>query len=173
MAKAKAKKEVAKTKLSPKFAGKPGKATAEAPVVPTERRASADRRASEDRRKQSIPVAVERRQEERRTKIPRRRQIDPTTCERDYNDDEIEFMRALDDYKRRSGRMFPTCSELLEVFRGLGYVKSSGVSPVAANAGNESGESHAAITEAATGPVFPLQPALPTINAGASPSTLI
>jgi hypothetical protein len=27
----------------------------------------------------------------------------------------------LDDYKRRSGRMFPTCSEILEVFRALGY----------------------------------------------------
>jgi hypothetical protein len=53
----------------------------------------------------------------------RRRQIDPTTCERDYSDDEIQFMRALDDYKRASGRMFPTCSEILEVVRALGYVK--------------------------------------------------
>jgi hypothetical protein len=54
---------------------------------------------------------------------PRRRQIDPTTCERDYSDDEVEFMRALDSYKRAHGRMFPTCSEILEVIRGLGYVK--------------------------------------------------
>lgn len=53
----------------------------------------------------------------------RRRQIDPTTCERDYSADEIEFMKALDDYKRASGRMFPTCSEILEVFKSLGYVK--------------------------------------------------
>ncbi len=53
----------------------------------------------------------------------RRRQIDPTTCERDYSTDEIEFMKALDDYKRSSGRMFPTCSEILEVFKSLGYVK--------------------------------------------------
>lgn len=53
----------------------------------------------------------------------RRRQIDPTTCERDYSTDEIEFMKALDDYKRASGRMFPTCSEILEVFKSLGYVK--------------------------------------------------
>ncbi|MGE0537008.1 MAG: hypothetical protein AB7O68_18695 [Pirellulales bacterium] len=60
---------------------------------------------------------------ERRAKVNRRRQIDPTTCERDYTDDEIEFMRALEAYKRASGRMFPTCSEVLEVIRNLGYLK--------------------------------------------------
>ena len=53
----------------------------------------------------------------------RRRLIDPTTCERDYAADEIEFMQALDRYKRASGRMFPTCSEILEVVRSLGYAK--------------------------------------------------
>ena len=56
-----------------------------------------------------------------RRKTKRRRQIDPTTCEREYNDAEIEFMHALDEYKRASGRMFPTCSEILEVLVGLGY----------------------------------------------------
>ncbi|MEM6365408.1 MAG: hypothetical protein AAF745_13360 [Planctomycetota bacterium] len=56
-----------------------------------------------------------------RRKKQRRRHIDPTTCERDYNDQEVEFMRAMDDYKRDSGRMFPTCSEVLEVVRSLGY----------------------------------------------------
>lgn len=76
-----------------------------------------DRRSREDRRKQNVPVAVERR------KVPRRRQIDPTTCERDYSDDEIQFMQALDAYKRANGRMFPTCSEILEVIRSLGYVR--------------------------------------------------
>jgi len=58
-------------------------------------------------------------------KVARRRQIDPTTCERDYNNDEIEFMQALDAYKRANGRMFPTCSEILEVIRALGYVRMS------------------------------------------------
>jgi hypothetical protein len=51
----------------------------------------------------------------------RRRLIDPTTCERDYAADEMEFMQALDHYKRTSGRMFPTCSEVLEVVKSLGY----------------------------------------------------
>ena len=59
---------------------------------------------------------------DRRTQ-DRRRQIDPTTCERDYKPDEIEFMTAMDDYKRRSGRPFPTWSEVLEVLRDLGYRK--------------------------------------------------
>ncbi len=58
-----------------------------------------------------------------RRKKQRRRQIDPTTCEREYNDEEIQFMHALDAYKRTSGRMFPTCSEILEVIRGLGYAR--------------------------------------------------
>ena len=62
---------------------------------------------------------------ERREKVNRRRQIDPTTCERDYTELEVEFMNALDDYKRKSGRMFPTCSEVLEVIRSLGYMKVS------------------------------------------------
>jgi hypothetical protein len=62
---------------------------------------------------------------ERREKVNRRRQIDPTTCERDYTEQEVEFMNAIDDYKRKSGRMFPTCSEVLEVIRSLGYVKLS------------------------------------------------
>ena len=83
-------------------------------------RRAADRRESEDRRTVAAPVTEERRQAPRR-KVPRRRQIDPTTCERDYSDQEIEFMQAMDAYKRSSGRMFPTCSEILEVIRDLGY----------------------------------------------------
>lgn len=81
-----------------------------------------DRRKIEkhDRRKVEIPVAVE-----RRAKVNRRRQIDPTTCEREYTDPEIEFMHAMEKYKRASGRMFPTCSEVLEVLIALGYEKKS------------------------------------------------
>jgi hypothetical protein len=60
---------------------------------------------------------------ERRTKVERRRKIDPTTCERDYGDAEVEFMGAMDNYKRRSGRQFPTWSEVLEVLHSLGYRK--------------------------------------------------
>jgi hypothetical protein len=88
-------------------------------------RRGTERRKKTERRSKDVPVAVERRAVERRVKVARRRQIDPTTCERDYTDDEIEFMNALDQYKRTSGRMFPTCSEVLEVVRSLGYEKKS------------------------------------------------
>jgi len=53
----------------------------------------------------------------------RRRKVDPTTSERDYSIEELEFMAAMQEYKRRSGRMFPTWSEVLEVLRSLGYEK--------------------------------------------------
>jgi hypothetical protein len=93
--------------------------------VVLERRAKSPERRGEERRKTSAPVAVERREGQRRVKVARRRQIDPTTCERDYSNDEIEFMHALDEYKRANGRMFPTCSEILEVIRSLGYIKGN------------------------------------------------
>jgi hypothetical protein len=37
----------------------------------------------------------------------------------------MEFMMAMTAYKQRSGRMFPTWSEVLEVLRNLGYEKQS------------------------------------------------
>lgn len=82
-----------------------------------------DRRTGE-RRKRKIPVAIERRSgKDRRQQGERRRQIDPTTCERDYSGEEIEFMKAMDQYKRDNRRPFPTWSEVLEVLRALGYRK--------------------------------------------------
>jgi hypothetical protein len=96
--------------------------------VTISRRKSSDRRAKTERRTKDAPVAVERRAVERRVKVARRRQIDPTTCERDYTADEVEFMNAMSEYKRANGRMFPTCSEVLEVIRGLGYEKRPQVS---------------------------------------------
>jgi hypothetical protein len=68
-------------------------------------------------------VAVERRSGKDRRQGERRRQVDPTTCERDYNDDEINFMKAMDQYKRANRRPFPTWSEVLEVLHSLGYRK--------------------------------------------------
>lgn len=54
----------------------------------------------------------------------RRRFVDPTTCEREYSDDEMEFIQAMAEYKKTSGRAFPTWSEVLEVVRSLGYSKN-------------------------------------------------
>ena len=88
------------------------------------------RRTKSDRRKKT-----EAREGAERRKVQRRRQIDPTTCERDYTDEEVEFMQALDQYKRDNGRMFPTCSEILEVIRDLGYQR---VQPPAGQATDQS-----------------------------------
>lgn len=90
-----------------------------------------DRRGGE-RRKRALPVAVERRQGERREheQGERRRQVDPTTCERDYTDEEILFMKAMDQYKRDNRRPFPTWSEVLEVLRALGYRKVADPAPL-------------------------------------------
>ncbi len=42
---------------------------------------------------------------------------------------ESEFMQAMQEYKRISGRMFPTWSEVLEVLQSLGYRKIEPNSP--------------------------------------------
>lgn len=98
--------------------------------VTDRRRAGTDRRRRIATRKQTPAptpeeesLRAERREIIDRRRQDRRRQIDPTTCERDYSGNEIEFMRAMDDYKRKSGRPFPTWSEVLEVLLSLGYRK--------------------------------------------------
>jgi hypothetical protein len=65
----------------------------------------------------------------------RRRFVDPTTCEREYSRAEIEFMHAMHDYKKSSGRMFPTWSEVLEVIKALGYEKPEAAVAVTAHSG--------------------------------------
>lgn len=90
--------------------------------ITIDRRRAKERRLQTERRTKAQAKTTEQRIAPRR-KVARRRQIDPTTCERDYTPDEIVFMRAMDDYKRSSGRMFPTCSEILEVVEKLGYKK--------------------------------------------------
>ena len=56
-------------------------------------------------------------------------------------------MNAMDEYKRKSGRMFPTCSEVLEVIRNLGYVQLSPAELAAR--GGEKQEGDTASTEVA------------------------
>jgi hypothetical protein len=90
---------------------------------PVPERRQADRRRGEDRRKKKIPVAFERRSGVDRRQGERRRQVDPTTCEKEYSADEIEFMRAMELYKRVCHRPFPTWTEVLEVIKALGYRK--------------------------------------------------
>jgi hypothetical protein len=60
---------------------------------------------------------------ERRTKKERRRRIDPTTFEKQYTEDEIEFMNAMQRFKVQTGKDFPTYGEVLRVACSLGYRK--------------------------------------------------
>ena len=119
-----------KTRLAAKKGTSPKTRTAssrgDAKSKAGEQEVTIDRRRKADRREETIQESIAPKtqpQLARRAKVQRRRQIDPTTCERDYSDAEVEFMNAMDEYKRTSGRMFPTCSEVLEVIRELGYVQ--------------------------------------------------
>ena len=60
---------------------------------------------------------------ERRARKERRRRIDPTTFEKQYTDDELEFMNAMQHYKVQSGKSFPSHGDVLRVAFSLGYRK--------------------------------------------------
>lgn len=46
------------------------------------------------------------------------------TIAEEYSDEEREFMMAMDRYKREKNRPYPTCKDILEVARKLGYRKT-------------------------------------------------
>lgn len=118
-----------------------GRRQQDSPSVLTSAKKSRKNRSSKKERSEANASTANRPVLERREKVSRRRQIDPTTCERDYTGAEIEFMNALDDYKRKSGRMFPTCSEVLEVIRMLGYVQLTPAELIARNTPETDSES--------------------------------
>ncbi|MBP3956337.1 hypothetical protein J8F10_13685 [Gemmata sp. G18] len=41
----------------------------------------------------------------------------------DYSEDELEFMKAVERYKRETGTKFPSYVEVLRIARGLGWVR--------------------------------------------------
>ncbi|HZW33698.1 MAG TPA: hypothetical protein VFF52_23455 [Isosphaeraceae bacterium] len=86
-----------------------------------------DRRTGAERRRRPRPAAAEPASPaaadglERRRKKERRRRIDPTTFEKQYTDDEMEFMNAMQRFKELSGKAFPTHGDVLKVAIALGY----------------------------------------------------
>ncbi len=60
---------------------------------------------------------------EKRVRKERRRRIDPTTFEKQYTGDELEFMNAMQRFKERTGKAFPTHGEVIKVAVALGYRK--------------------------------------------------
>ncbi len=90
-----------------------------------------DRRTGLERRDRPAPQAVTPPPEappkapgERRARKERRRRIDPTTFEKQYTDDEIEFMTAVQQFKTHSGKSFPSHGDILRIAAKLGYRKS-------------------------------------------------
>jgi hypothetical protein len=60
-----------------------------------------------------------------RPRKERRRRVDPTTFEKQYSEEELEFMNAMQRFKVQSGRTFPNYGEVLDVAYALGYRKPS------------------------------------------------
>jgi len=79
-----------------------------------ERRAESERRSKMDRRS-----GLDRRRGPGR----RRGDIRKAAEEGEMTDELLEFVMAIDDYKRVNDRPFPTWSEVFEIIRYLGYRK--------------------------------------------------
>jgi len=81
----------------------------------TERRSGQDRRAS----------VVDRRLGLDRCRGPGKRRTDDrrNAEEGEMSDEQFEFLMAIDEYKKKNSRSFPTWTEVLEVIKALGYRK--------------------------------------------------
>ena len=88
----------------------------------TERRTGGDRRQS----------VVDRRLGLDRKRGPGRRRSDDRKSaeEGQMSDEQFEFLMAIDEYKKRNTRPFPTWTEVLEVIKALGYRKVTDPQPL-------------------------------------------
>jgi len=88
-----------------------------------------DRRGKSERRGQPAPAKDDStrpapaKDPERRVKKERRGRIDPTTFEKQYTDEEMEFMNAMQRFKELSGTSFPSYGDVLKVAVAIGYRK--------------------------------------------------
>jgi hypothetical protein len=80
-----------------------------------------ERRSGQDRR-QSV---VDRRLGLDRHRGPGRRRSDERKSaeEGQMSEEQFEFLMAIDEYKKKNARPFPTWTEVLEVIKALGYRK--------------------------------------------------
>ena len=88
-----------------------------------------ERRAGKDRR-QSV---VDRRLGLDRRRGPGRRRSDERKSaeEGQMSNEQFEFLMAIDEYKRKNTRPFPTWTEVLELIKALGYRKVAEPQPLA------------------------------------------
>jgi len=92
-----------------------------APAPQVERRGPEDRR-NRDRRVRSQPPPVERRSGQDRRAGGERR-VQRNINQYDLGEDVLEFIRAIQVFKERTGKSFPTWSDVLGILRDLGYEK--------------------------------------------------
>lgn len=85
----------------------------------------ADEYTGPERRQVDRRSPVDRRSGLERRRGPGRRRSDTRRMaeEGEMTDELLEFVLAIDDYKRANNRPFPTWSEVFEVIRYLGYRK--------------------------------------------------
>ena len=81
-----------------------------------------ERRTAADNRRKSV---VNRRLGLDRRRGPGRRRSDERKAaeEGQMSDEQFEFLMAIDEYKKKNTRPFPTWTEVLEVIKALGYRK--------------------------------------------------
>jgi hypothetical protein len=87
-----------------------------------------ERRDGQDRR----GSVVDRRLGLERRRGPGRRRSDERKSaeEGQMSDEQFEFLMAIDEYKRKNARPFPTWTEVLEVIKALGYRKVAEPQPL-------------------------------------------
>jgi len=85
-------------------------------------KANTPERRNEEERRSSV---VDRRLGLDRRRGPGRRLTDDRKSaeEGQMSDEQFEFLMAIDEYKRKNTRPFPTWTEVLEVIKALGYRK--------------------------------------------------
>jgi hypothetical protein len=108
----------------------PQPAAGQEPAGPLE-----ERRSGPDRRR----CVVDRRNGLERRRGPGRRRSDwrRSAEEGELNDEQFEFVMAIEEYKRLNNKPFPTWTEVLEVVRYLGYRKVAAVGTHVNLAGQE------------------------------------
>jgi hypothetical protein len=74
------------------------------------------------KKKKGVPRAVKRRRLGRSTDHV-------SVTDAPYTADELEFLKAIDAYKRKTGRPCPTLEEILTLARGLGWSRTAEPTP--------------------------------------------
>jgi len=75
-----------------------------------DRRTGSDRRKSPGRRQTDHDISEHRKVERRINEYP-------------MTDEELEFIKAVNEYKQRYNKPFPTWSEILHILKSIGYEK--------------------------------------------------